>query len=549
MNAQEFIKLFESKKYENPQANELTARLAGHTVPSFLVSDQNDARNRLLHLAKMLLAESKQQRFADIALPPYPSVDVVEKASQILSAVKGGTDQKLTVTSANPDFTISLEKKLYEIKDLVIEKTFKKYIESPSGFLFVDAEKPNEPYLEFKNPQSLLYKKSENGIFEYAVFEDKENGEMLYKCYSIDTICVLKDANGRKTVVSEVPNKMGICPVAYISNVKAGKVRMNEICNQLSELDRYNFYFYSDFVADVSNKYQKTFTYPSNCGYLGIFNGEHVGCRNGKLVYEASGLATNQVCPQCANELNGAGSVMYLPTPTQGAPEITTPLHIIGADVENLRYSNESLREKEQRIILNATGKATNNSKEAFNADQIFANTFDYLTILRDLSRNLSQTVQFALNAYAKYWFPTATFSVNFTFGQEFITRTEAELVALIKSAKDANAPRTYIETLEHELLQVRFKNNPSLPIRTQLIEALAPYYNLTFAEALQISPEAAKEKADFESWLASYEIENGKISANDFEIKKVYVTLKNNLETFLTERNGNKEANPTIGA
>ena len=140
MTAQEFIKLFEGKKYENPQANELTARLAGHTVPSFLVTDPNDARDRLLYLGKMLLAESKQQRFAEIALPPYPSVDLAEKIQQILSAVKGCTDQKLTVTSANPDFTISLEKKLNEVKELVIEKVFKKYIENPSGYLIVDAE-------------------------------------------------------------------------------------------------------------------------------------------------------------------------------------------------------------------------------------------------------------------------------------------------------------------------------------------------------------------------------------------------------------------------
>lgn len=546
-------------------------RLRGHTETRPDASHENAAIRAVHAIAAAFLPAEKVDKIKAATRPPLPSNDVIDSIYTVYESIFNGKNPSRVISAGNDSMANKVKEFLDEtkIETTFDEKAFGVFKNAPNALMVVDAPaEGGAPYVSFRDVSTLFKFAEKDGVFEWAIFEI-EKGQK-YVAYTDSLYIRIEQEDG---VFTYMPSDHGAqaCPVRFFWSDYAvyrnKAIKLTPVMNQISNLDMFNYYSIAQDYNQVTQLHPITIMPQMSCGYSYVNGQDSEVCNKGILVNGQTGLSMSakpKPCPNCSpSVLAGAGSVLAIPQPMPGADQIQNPVQFVAPPLDTAKYFNEFLDQMAAEIMVSATGKDSSVSdKLAINETQVNDTKESRESILKKIALNFSKAKSWAVEMAIKVNFAFPQAQYFYSYGTEFYTSNESQLIQKISDAKAAGMSYGVISALERELAIVRNQHNPVELDRQIIIEAIEPFPTLSFEQVSKFDSDIVIAKYLFPSWLVNFEAENGNIGKFDNgkaisdRIKQFYqsfITFVNNYKTIKdnntneqTKQNGRESANGT---
>ena len=347
---------------------------------------------------------------------------------------------------------------------------------------------------------------------EYLIIKlDKERKK--YRIIDDEKDTLIEYGNESITVVSSIPNEIGYVPARMISNINENilnnQVKTSPINHIIPALDRY-----MSCDCDLRMQYIKHL-YPK----LAIVSKDCPECASTGKVHDPYNDTIYLTCQKC----KGSGKI--IPISRDGV--IGLPDHLISGDTpypgapatyidmetESLRLAAEDLEKQRLDIIYAGTGDKNIIAESLNTATENIINSRSLEDRIAEISTMVEQVEVFlkkAIKDLHKDFASIEDYEIVVKYGKKIAFKNEDELLREIKAAKDSGMNLSYIQSLQVDLIYVRYKNNKTELERQLLLNDIEPFAGYTIDEVLKmkeyIDPKDLKLKINFESLIDQLE-------------------------------------------
>lgn len=540
-------------------------RLRFHTEANIAISDISQPATIFLDWVKNLLPKDKYNVFLQLFRFPLPTPAVVEDVYRELERVfysRNSSSSYQFVDSALAEDWAQYKKNNLNEPEIWKTQGWKKMQVSPNSILVVDLPQVQlfarpEPYFYWLEIDAVIdYEtlKSDKSQFKWLIFKQPENRIAVFDDTFI-RVYQLDDKNSIKSLVSEASHGLGYCPARFFwstqLNEQSEDIKKNPITKELSSLDWYLFFSLSKRHLDLYAPYPIYSAYEADCNFENNETGEYCDggfLRNAKGQYKILNSGAIERCPCCSEKrIAGPGSFLEVPVPNQaeGVSDMRNPVQITTIDKDSLEYNVSECVRLKNEIIVSVVGSGGNVSeKEAINEAQITANFESKTSALNALKTNFESAQKFIEDTVCKLRYGDAFISSSISWGTEFYVFTVSELYSKYKQAKDNGASNSELDAIVQQILEVEYRNNPSMLQKMLILKQLEPYPHKTLDEVLKLfeknllDEKLVKLKINFSALVERFERENINIiefASNKPMREKIDIITKKLLE-YVTE-------------
>lgn len=536
-----------------------------HTEANIAISDISQPATVFLDWVKNLLPKDKYNVFLQLFRFPLPTPAVVEDVYRELERVfysRNSSSSYQFVDSALAEDWARYKKNNLNEPEIWKTQGWKKMQVSPNSILVVDLPQVQlsarpEPYFYWLEIDAVIdYEtlKSDKSQFKWLIFKQPENRIAVFDDTFI-RVYQLDDKNSIKSLVSEASHGLGYCPARFFwstqLNEQSEDIKKNPITKELSSLDWYLFFSLSKRHLDLYAPYPIYSAYEADCNFENNETGEYCDggfLRNAKGQYKILNSGAIERCPCCSEKrIAGPGSFLEVPVPNQaeGVSDMRNPVQITTIDKDSLEYNVSECVRLKNEIIVSVVGSGGNVSeKEAINEAQITANFESKTSALNALKTNFESAQKFIEDTVCKLRYGDAFISSSISWGTEFYVFTVSELYSKYKQAKDNGASNSELDAIVQQILEVEYRNNPSMLQKMLILKQLEPYPHKTLDEVLKLfeknllDEKLVKLKINFSALVERFERENINIiefASNKPMREKIDIITKKLLE-YVTE-------------
>lgn len=540
-------------------------RLRFHTEANIAISDISQPATIFLDWVKNLLPKDKYNVFLQLFRFPLPTPAVVEDVYRELERVfysRNSSSSYQFVDSALAEDWARYKKNNLNEPEIWKTQGWKKMQVSPNSILVVDLPQVQlsarpEPYFYWLEIDAVIdYEtlKSDKSQFKWLIFKQPENRIAVFDDTFI-RVYQLDDKNSIESLVSEASHGLGYCPARFFwstqLNEQSEDIKKNPITKELSSLDWYLFFSLSKRHLDLYAPYPIYSAYEADCNFENNETGEYCDggfLRNAKGQYKILNSGAIERCPCCSEKrIAGPGSFLEVPVPNQaeGVSDMRNPVQITTIDKDSLEYNVSECVRLKNEIIVSVVGSGGNVSeKEAINEAQITANFESKTSALNALKTNFESAQKFIEDTVCKLRYGDAFISSSISWGTEFYVFTVSELYSKYKQAKDNGASNSELDAIVQQILEVEYRNNPSMLQKMLILKQLEPYPHKTLDEVLKLfeknllDEKLVKLKINFGALIERFERENINIiefASNKPMREKIDIIAKKLLE-YVTE-------------
>lgn len=326
--------------------------------------------------------------------------------------------------------------------------------------------------------------------------------------------------------IIEHPHGLGYCPARFFwdkpISVDEPDLKRSPITKQLESLDWFLFFHISKKHLDTYAGYPIYSGYAMDCDFHNDETGDY--CDGGFLKdkhdhwkYDANGLVR---CPLCSSKrISGAGSFVEIPIPGEGQPDLHDPVKITTVDQHSLEY-NVTEEERLKNAIIDGTVGVDSPvlTSQAVNEKQISASYDSKTTILQGIKESLERAMEWVDKTICLLRYGNDFISLNISLGTDFYLMSPSDLRSLYNTAKNSGASEAELDSLQRQIIETEYRDNPLELQRMLILNELEPYRHIGRQEALtlfekNIMPENdLRIKMNFPDYIRRFERENTNI-------------------------------------
>lgn len=352
--------------------------------------------------------------------------------------------------------------------------------------------------------------------------------------------------------IIEHPHGLRYCPARFFwdkpISVDEPDLKRSPITKQLESLDWFLFFHISKKHLDTYAGYPIYSGYAMDCDFRNDETGDY--CDGGFLKdkhdhwkYDANGLVR---CPLCSSKrISGAGSFVEIPIPSEGQPDLHDPVKITTVDRNSLDY-NVAEEERLKNAIIDGTVGVDSPvlTSQAVNEKQVSASYDSKTTILQGIKESLERAMEWVDKTICLLRYGNDFISLNISLGTDFYLMSPPDLRSLYNTAKNSGASEAELDSLQRQIIETEYRDNPLELQRMLILNELEPYRHIGRQEALTlfekniISENDLRIKMNFPDYIRRFERENTNIiefgSAIPFATK--IERIKAELDRYATE-------------
>ena len=380
------------------------------------------------------------------------------------------------------------------------------------------------PYFYWLPIERVLAYKSDRdkGVLKYIIFRQKD-----------DRIVVIDDERYRVfrndydqlgELLSEAPHDLGYCPARFFwntsINLREPDVKASPLTKELDALDWYLFYAISKRHLDMYGSYPIYSGYEKACDFSNSETGDYcdggfLKNRQGHYLFDSAGLLLR--CPKCGEKrIAGVGTFVEVPVPGENQPDLRNPVQMLTVDKQSLDYNVEESERQKAEIINSVVGQAEEiTQREAFNEQQIKAAFESQTTVLSRVKKGFEEAQSFVDETVCRLRYGDRFISAKVNYGTEFYIYDLSELRNRYKTAKESGASENELDSMQKQIIETEYRNNPAQLRRMLLLAEIEPYAHMTRDEVLAlngkglISAEDLQLKLNFSNYIRRFEREN----------------------------------------
>lgn len=369
-----------------------------------------------------------------------------------------------------------------------------------------------------------------------------------YYYYDDDTFIQLFEDGGDFYHFNESENILGYCPACTVSNVPrytSDEIQMKSpVSDSIHEGNEYIEASIMTKHNQVDNGFSKTHSISTKGSC------RTKGCKNGYVVSSVSGVEAP--CTSCNGGKNSQNDHFYgehltMPDPSQ-VPEKAMKLYEkpygrLDADVALLEHQDSKLMMRENQIIRMCTGKTqgienVNVAKNEMQVQGAYDSYEQKIVFWQDV---VQSRWRFLLKSVLKYMTGTDV-KCTVILGNKYYLKSEKEIEETEKLSRENGAPNFELEGLRMEKLYTKYRNNPEVVTRIEILNALEPLkeYSIEQIQSLAgfIPQEDVVVKVYFNDFIRRYESELGKIViAPETDINELISKVKNKIYEYGNEK------------
>ena len=285
------------------------------------------------------------------------------------------------------------------------------------------------------------------------------------------------------------PHELGYCPARMFWNDLLSKNNwINHkapLTNVLSELDWLLVHKIFKKYMDISNSFPILVKYASDQTYEDLKPTENKGRGEGQQ-------------KTMGGEFVGAGSVMEVPMPQEGQPDLmSNPLAWVVPPIEALKFHVEEdvrLSDYIYKTSVGIDGEQSND--QAKNEKQVLASFENQSIILRRIAKNFEEIQEFADEVIIKLRYGSeAITKVSIDYGDKFFLKTAEDLMA---EKESVSGDDILTDAVNRELVEAKFRNDSSGKLRAGVINDLDPMPGKSIDEIIKIKNAGGIDKKAF---------------------------------------------------
>lgn len=321
----------------------------------------------------------------------------------------------------------------------------------------------------------------------------------------------------------EHPHGLGYCPARFFwdkpISLDEPDIKRSPITKQLESLDWFLFFHISKKHLDTYAGYPIYSGYAMDCDFHNDETGDY--CDGGFLKdkhdhwkYDANGLVR---CPLCSSKrISGAGSFVEVPIPGEGQPDLHDPVKITTVDRHSLQY-NVTEEERLKNAIIDGTVGVDSPvlTSQAVNEKQVSASYDSKTTVLQGIKESLERAMEWVDKTCCLLRYGKDFLSVSISLGTDFYLMSPSDLRSLYNNAKNSGASESELDSLQKQIIETEYRDNPLELQRMLILNELEPYRHIGRQEALTlyekgIMPEMdLRIKMNFPDYVRRFEREN----------------------------------------
>jgi hypothetical protein len=536
----------------------------------------SDAYNNWLQWVNNLLKlNKKKQSFKEAISSPLATVSFVSDINDNYKKVFQSTDLNIDIQAS----TASQKQEIEEMMDGFLMRWkgegFKFFETEASGFNIVEKDDQGQAYCYFlpiervydveitksddpKNPYKVEYiifcEYSNDEITGYVVIDQEKRFRVKKK----ETKKSIEVSIDRKNMVfhSEIPVRQFYTSKINRDNYLTAQV---PIVQELGNLDKLLFKIYSKDSNDLNVEHPITWVYeekqdnesfanqqPENAFAIGSDGSSSTGVgpfsdtfnnKNTSVYYQY-----NQPVKQ-EEKFKGAGTMLKKPYPTENVQDVGDPAGFVFLEPKVLQQISDNITSLEDKIYFNTTGRqreADNNS--AKNEKQIISSYEGMLDKLIEVKTNFELIMSWEATMMARMQFDNPNIKVNVDLGRGFLFKSVEALEQDYKMAKENGMPESYLKSIQEQIIETKFQNNPGKRREAKILLNLEPFPTMSIAEAADVITKAPsllpdfELKAKFKNLIDRFEAENGPISTFGTEARfdQVVETIREQLNKYI---------------
>jgi len=495
------------------------------------------ALNRYLNWVRGLLPVDKFNIFLHLFRYPVKTTILSDKIFANYSKVFESSNKIEQIDFMNPDLNEDWDDFKFDIFRRWETEGMEVLKSRINAVMIVDleveqvTERPS-PYFYFLDIDSVLDISMNGSVIEWIIFQQSED--------YISVLCdgyyrLFKMQDGSKTEIDRIeienPHDLGSTPAQFFWETPIDYdepiVKKSPITPYLGDFDWSLFFSMSKRHLDTYAPFPILSGFEEDCDYSAE-NGDT--CEGGFLKDQngfyypnrTSGNGDNglQKCPVCSkrNALAGAGSYIEVPVPDEanGNVDLRNPVSITTVPRENLDYVTEEADRLELQIYQSITGDLGGTlNTQAINTDQVFSFFEGQKQKLIPIKRNFETAIRWVTSTMCKLRYGSSFDKYTVDLGTDFFLIDENLLLTLYTKAKDSGLSSVFLDELQNQYNDTKYKNNPSKLQRINILNNVDPFRHKTSAEvtemyaANQITYEDFFLKINFSSLLLRFEREN----------------------------------------
>lgn len=541
-------------------------RIALHTDTILNLYGGNMAVTEYLKWVEELISEDAYRAYRALFRFPLETVPVMSEVKDKLARVFDGRDSVFS-----PKFNSEGNRVKYQSwrsKESIQEKWKKSSLKTMhvkcNSIIILDND-PSQglnPYFYFLDIDRVVEfepKKTSITELEWVVFKESKHviiviDDNSYRRFNIE--------NGyeKMTLIDDVSHGLGFSPARFLVeeplNTKDPFVKKSPYSDYLFELDWLLLFGGNKKGLDLYGSQPILSGFRADCDFSmdGSDDEDLWECNSGYLVdsndrYVMNGTGLHR-CPRCnPKQKISPGTFVRVATPSKDNDfqDLRNPISITTVDRSSLDYNHdekEFLKSSLIKAITGYSGDPINN--QAINEDQVRSFRDAETIKLVNLKGSFEQAQSWTETGLAKMLLGAgAVEAVDINYGNEFYLISAEEVASNYAKARDKSQPVTILNEIEDQYYATKYRLNPDLRIRNQMISDVEPFRHVSKQEVSQmlnlelITREEYYFKINFASLLDRFERENVAVEqfAVDLQYPKRIEKIREEILFFIKSR------------
>lgn len=530
------------------------------------VYDENEIKGEF-YFAELLKTlknrvEKKYDRVTEFFRFPLPIVPTSDAILNDFYKIFDGKNRFFDVQAERDIDRLTAWISDFRLENWIEENIKDVFKNKPNSFVVLDSDGTNTYLLNIDSERLVdVDFKDKHGNLNYIAFihsrgkNEKGTNVTFYSVYDDEYFRVFsKEENSDLYVlVSEESHQIGYCPArSFISTPSSNKnyfKRRVAFTTSTSKMEDYTFFDVFRNYVDHYAPFPVTEAPEKPCA-----NQE---CTDGyvqeQVVVDVRSGKTKNVLKPCLVCKGGKDKGMFAGPgthigirvqPDTKKRDASNLFKMIFPDTDKLKYTPEKLQNLEVEIKNGTVGVNGMVSKEAINEMQAKGGFESMESVLLRNKKELDRLYKWIVETVAKFFYPGITVEVSANYGTEFYLVSEEQLQQRFKAAKENGLPIEEQLQIYFQLIETKYRGNPSLVERQKLLTMVDPLPLISVNEALElnargiITTEELRLKINFLNFISKFENDNGLITRFGVQlpIAKRVDLIKQTLNNFNNE-------------
>lgn len=500
---------------------------AGDYFPMFLNWVRNGIR----------LPDDKADVFEGMCQFPLPTNalcgSIFEEYEKIFTAQDAYFDAELLDDTMRTEFKAYLEK--IGLRKYFHNVAFKAYQKQPACLYVVDLPAVQTTL----RPEPFVYKVAISHVVDIdisfgrdgqqridTVIFKKGKGTYIQIDELVYRVFRKEDQGEELMLMGESFHGLGYCPATFLCRPlydeedKSPVARKARVSDELSTLDWLLFYKIAERMYETYGPFPIITVPETKCDYTDNLKNR---CQNGAIaIIKENGQPSWYDCPVCKkNSLVGGGTVFTRPVPRRSEDaQLIEAVTITPPDIPSLEHISKKIDYLEWEVYSNCVGSNDEMvTKEAVNESQNQNIVEGKRNVLASVRKEFEACEQFIVDTMGRLMYGDYYVASTITYGEQVLLYTATDVTTQYTEFKKAGLPVFMIAQKKKLLLQTEFKNNPYEQRRSELLNMLEPWPDLSIVECMtyglaRSSPEIFALKLNFANFVSIFEQANGDIVA-----------------------------------